>query len=151
MITSLSEKKRGQRRTGIDSEAFKEFIEETSLINMETTNVCFTWSNKWKEKHQLTFRLNIFLISKDLLMSEVDVEANILPSRGSDYWPVILIMQLASNTFMKASSMDLNLFKSVILFFNTHIAIQRNLTTILGFHIKSLPSRYLGVPLTTQA
>jgi hypothetical protein len=35
----------------------------------------------------------------------------------------------------------------VIFFFNTNLAIQRNLTNILGFEQKALPTKYLGVPL----
>ena len=47
--------------------------------------------------------------------------------------------------FALASGMEVNLSKSKIFFFNTHIAIQRNVSKILGFHRDSLPSKYLGV------
>lgn len=46
MINSLSKKKGGQRRIDRDVEAFKEFIEDANLINMEIANRCFPWSNK---------------------------------------------------------------------------------------------------------
>ena len=52
--------------------------------------------------------------------------------------------------FAMASGMELNLSKSKIFFFNTHIAIQRNISRILGFQRESLPSKYLGVPLTAK-
>lgn len=62
MITSLLEKKHGQRRIDKYSESFKEFIEETNLIDMETVNGCFTCSNKRGGKHQVASRLHRFLI-----------------------------------------------------------------------------------------
>jgi len=37
--------------------------------------------------------------------------------------------------------------KSKVFFFNTNIAIQRNITRILGFQRDQLPSKYLGIPL----
>ena len=49
--------------------------------------------------------------------------------------------------FSKASGMEINLSKSTIFFFNTHLAIQKHLSSILGFQRGSLPSRYLGAPL----
>lgn len=50
----------------------------------------------------------------------------------------------------RASGMEVNLSKSKIFFFNTNIAIQRNIARILGFQWDSLPSKYLGVPLTAK-
>jgi len=40
--------------------------------------------------------------------------------------------------------------KSKIFFFNTNIAIQRNISRILGFQRDMLPSKYLGVPFTDK-
>lgn len=50
--------------------------------------------------------------------------------------------------FAMATSTKVRLCKSNILFFNTDIAIQRNLTRILGLQREMLPSKYFGVPLT---
>eukprot|EP00253_Pinus_taeda_P035878 PITA_35878 len=52
--------------------------------------------------------------------------------------------------FAMASGMEVNLSKSKIFFFNTNIAIQRNISRILGFQRDSLPLNYLGVPLTAK-
>eukprot|EP00253_Pinus_taeda_P016400 PITA_16400 len=52
--------------------------------------------------------------------------------------------------FSKASGMEINFSKSTIFFFNTHIAVQSHLSRLLGFRIGSLPSRYLGAPLTLK-
>lgn len=49
-----------------------------------------------------------------------------------------------------ASGMEVNFSKLKIFFFNTHIAIQRNVSRILGFQRDSLPSKYLGVPLMVK-
>eukprot|EP00253_Pinus_taeda_P018385 PITA_18385 len=49
--------------------------------------------------------------------------------------------------FSEASGMDINLSKSTIFFFNMNVAVQRNLSRILGFRRGNLPSRYLGAPL----
>eukprot|EP00253_Pinus_taeda_P006873 PITA_06873 len=54
------------------------------------------------------------------------------------------------NLFNKASGMEINFSKSTIFFFNTHQAIQSHLSRLLGFKIGSLPSRYLGAPLTLK-
>jgi hypothetical protein len=52
--------------------------------------------------------------------------------------------------FGEASGAEINHSKSMIFFFNTNPAIQRNLTNILGFERKTLPTKYLGVPLTDK-
>ena len=52
--------------------------------------------------------------------------------------------------FAMATGMEVNLSKSKIFFFNTNIAIQRNISIILGFQRDFLPSKYLGVPLTAK-
>jgi len=54
------------------------------------------------------------------------------------------------NDFTKATGMEVKFSKSKIYFFNTHIAIQRNVSRILGFQRESLPSKYLGVPLIAK-
>eukprot|EP00253_Pinus_taeda_P020855 PITA_20855 len=46
--------------------------------------------------------------------------------------------------------MEINHAKSKFFFFNTHLAIQKHLTGILGFKRSNLPSKYLGAPLTSK-
>eukprot|EP00253_Pinus_taeda_P019962 PITA_19962 len=46
--------------------------------------------------------------------------------------------------------MDINFSKSTIFFFNTHPAVQSHLARLLGFRISSLPSKYLGAPLSLK-
>eukprot|EP00253_Pinus_taeda_P032242 PITA_32242 len=52
--------------------------------------------------------------------------------------------------FAMAGGTEVSLSKSKIFFFNTDISIQRNLSRILGFQRDSLPSKYLGIPLTDK-
>ena len=52
--------------------------------------------------------------------------------------------------FSMATGMEVNLSKSKIFFLNTNIAIQRNISRILGFQRDSLPTKYLGIPLTAR-
>lgn len=52
--------------------------------------------------------------------------------------------------FSKASGMEINISKSTIFFFNTHLAIQKYLSSMLGFRRGSITLRYLGAPLTNK-
>jgi hypothetical protein len=53
--------------------------------------------------------------------------------------------------FGEASGVEINHSKSMIFFFNTNLTIQRNLANILGFELKALPTKYLGISLTDKA
>jgi hypothetical protein len=53
--------------------------------------------------------------------------------------------------FGEASGVEINHSKSMIYFFNTNPTIQRNLANILGFERKTLPTKYLGIPLMDRA
>lgn len=50
--------------------------------------------------------------------------------------------------FSWASGLDINEAKSQIFFFNTPVITQRNILRILGYQGSSLPSKYLGAPLS---
>jgi hypothetical protein len=50
--------------------------------------------------------------------------------------------------FTEASGMTLNLDKSKLFFFNTLAAVQLHISKLLGIPKSSLPSNYLGIPLT---
>jgi hypothetical protein len=50
--------------------------------------------------------------------------------------------------FTEASGMTLNLDKSKLYFFNTPTVIQTHISRLLGIPKSSLPSNYLGIPLT---
>lgn len=50
--------------------------------------------------------------------------------------------------FAEASGMEVNPCKSSTFFFNTPPLTQRNITKILGFQVGTLPTKYLGIPLS---
>jgi len=48
--------------------------------------------------------------------------------------------------FVEALGTEINHSKSMIYFFNTNICVQRNLSNIMGFERKTMPTKYLGCP-----
>ena len=88
MITNLEEKKGGLRRLDKYSEEFNTFIAESKLIDIPTVNGLHTWNNKQGGNRQIASRLDRFLMSESILLQNIDMEASILPIRGSDHWPV---------------------------------------------------------------
>jgi exonuclease III len=63
MIIGLEEKKGGTRRLGNDSEQFHRIISLLNLIDVETDNGPFTWSNRRSRAHHVSYILDRFLIS----------------------------------------------------------------------------------------
>eukprot|EP00253_Pinus_taeda_P034631 PITA_34631 len=61
-----------------------------------------------------------------------------------------LVFKQILNDFAMAVGIEVSLNKSNIFFFNTNIAIQRNIARILGLQRDKLPSKYLGIPLTDK-
>eukprot|EP00253_Pinus_taeda_P028947 PITA_28947 len=55
------------------------------------------------------------------------------------------------NDFSEASGTQVNCSKSQIFFFHTPPSVKSAVSRILGFHTASLPSMYLGAPLTASA
>jgi hypothetical protein len=53
--------------------------------------------------------------------------------------------------FGEASGEEINHSKPMIYFVNTNPTIQQNLANILGFERKTLPTKYLGIPLMDRA
>ena len=53
--------------------------------------------------------------------------------------------------FSEASGTTFNLAKSKLFFFNSPVAIQQHLSQLLNTHIFTMPSRYLGFPLSNSA
>ena len=54
------------------------------------TNNIYTWNNKRGGDKGITCRLDSFLISESIKMAGGKVRAVVLPSTGSNYWPIIL-------------------------------------------------------------
>jgi hypothetical protein len=64
MIKSLLEKKGGSRKLDAESEAFRDWIKKYRLIDIQTSNGPFTWSNKRREENRISIRLDRFLTSE---------------------------------------------------------------------------------------
>lgn len=77
-----------------DYEAFKILIKDEKMINIDTGNGVFTWSNKRGGDHQMASRLDHFLASKEFLLQLMDIKESILPIGGSNFWSVVLVVEM---------------------------------------------------------
>jgi hypothetical protein len=94
LIRSLEEKKGGSRRLDQDSNDFNSLIDNLNLIDLEAINGIFTWTNRRTRSHQITCKLDRFLISDSLMLEGTALEASILNIPGSDHWPIQLWMDV---------------------------------------------------------
>jgi len=90
IITHLEEKKGGRRKLEEDSTSFKDFIRSNQLIDVQTSNGTYTWTNKRRGVHNIASRLDRFLLSDNAIHLGGDFHASILPQGGSDHWPIML-------------------------------------------------------------
>eukprot|EP00253_Pinus_taeda_P029073 PITA_29073 len=93
MITKIEEKSGGRTRLEPEADRFKEFIRMASLIDLPFCNGTFTWSNRRGGKHQISSKLDRFLISDNAVHLGGDFTAEILAHTGSDHWPIALQWQ----------------------------------------------------------
>jgi endonuclease/exonuclease/phosphatase family metal-dependent hydrolase len=84
------EKRGGTQRLDQDSGKFRDLIYHLNLIDIETRNGTFTWSNKRFGSQQISCTLDRFLVSETLMLEGPSIDANILPKSSSDHWPVQL-------------------------------------------------------------
>eukprot|EP00253_Pinus_taeda_P024473 PITA_24473 len=94
MITTLLEKKGGLRKLNRDAEAFTNFIETVKLVDVHPKSGLFTWNNRRGGDKLIASRLDRFLISESIIMDGITAESDILPSGGSDHWPISLIVEV---------------------------------------------------------
>jgi exonuclease III len=85
IIRSLEEKKGGSGRLDRDSSDFNDLIDNLNLIDLETIKGIHTWTNRRTGIHQITCKLDRFLISDSLMMEGTTLEATILNFSGSDH------------------------------------------------------------------
>lgn len=98
MITKLEEKLGGRSRLEYENTHFKDFIQNTSLIDLQFCNGMHTWGNHRAGKHQIASKLDIFLVLDNSVHLGGDVAAAILPHSGLDHWPISLQWQRPGNT-----------------------------------------------------
>eukprot|EP00253_Pinus_taeda_P014726 PITA_14726 len=90
LIRSLEEKKGGIRKSDSLMGRFNALIEDLRLVDIQTINGICTWNNRRGGKNQVASRLDRFLVSESIMNKDIFVEAQILPSLGSDHWPIKL-------------------------------------------------------------
>jgi len=88
MILMLEEKTGGTKWLEQDNGMFKTLIEQLNMVDMETLNGIFTWSNRRTGHQHVAHRLDHFLMVEALLKSDQEMEENIIPKTGSDHWPI---------------------------------------------------------------
>eukprot|EP00253_Pinus_taeda_P001927 PITA_01927 len=96
MITTLLEKKGGLRKLNKDMEAFTSFIDDVKLVDILPKSGNFTWNNRRGGEILIASRLDRFLISENIIMDGITVESDILPTTGSDHWPISLTVVVQS-------------------------------------------------------
>jgi exonuclease III len=97
MICNLDEKRGRTRKIEATLGHFQGLIDKLGLIDMETTNVIFTWMNRRSGARQVACRLDHFLISDSPLMEGTTMEAHILDAHVSDHWPIQLWLDIPTS------------------------------------------------------
>lgn len=90
LIALLSENKGGKRDSDRFQEAFSEILTRSSLLDAETRNGWYTWKNKRGGSHLVASKLDRFLITEGISHGRGEVNSSVMPSAGSDHWPIIL-------------------------------------------------------------
>jgi hypothetical protein len=85
LITSLEEKRGGMRHLDGKHLAFKDFILDQNLTDLETNNDTLTWNNYRGGSHKVVNRLDMFLVSHPLMISGWHMETTILPAKVSNH------------------------------------------------------------------
>eukprot|EP00253_Pinus_taeda_P013605 PITA_13605 len=90
IITTLEEKQGGRSKLEGDIIGFKEFIQSNQLMDIQTSNGVYTWTNKRRGTQHIASRLDWFLISDNAIHLGGDFHTSIMPQGGSDHWPIML-------------------------------------------------------------
>ena len=90
LIANLREKKGGQGILDKYQDALSEFISQILMVDVETGSGWFTWNNIHGGEHPVASRLDCFLVSKNIMHSSREFVVNVLPTAGSDHWPIYL-------------------------------------------------------------
>eukprot|EP00253_Pinus_taeda_P015313 PITA_15313 len=90
LISSRDEKKGGISREDPEMERFKDVLTDLRLVDIPTINGKLTWNNRRGGNKQIVSRLDRFLVSEHIIGMDIFYEASILPSIGSDHWPIKL-------------------------------------------------------------
>jgi exonuclease III len=94
MICNLMKKEEERDRLEADSGDFQRLIDNLGLVDPDTSNGTFTWTNRRTGSHQIACRLDRFLLSDSLMLEGTTLEASILDFHGSDHWPIQLWLDI---------------------------------------------------------
>ena len=101
MILSLEEKIGGSKRLEQDSGKFKTLINHLKLVDIVNNNGTFTWSNRRSGNQHVACRLDLFLVTEELIERDLCMESLILPKVGSDHWPIALQLEIEATPKFK--------------------------------------------------
>lgn len=90
IIMALEEKNNIIPRIDRDNSGFKDFMKSNHLMDIQTSNGVYTWTNKRRGTQHITSRLDRFLISDNAIHLGGDFRASIVPQGGFDHWPIML-------------------------------------------------------------
>ena len=90
MISNLEERKGGLRSLSREDETFNSMINVCELVDIQTSSTFFTWNNRRGGPHQIAKCLDHFLVSESILTMGGLLDAMVLPTAGSDHWPIAL-------------------------------------------------------------
>jgi hypothetical protein len=93
--------KRGNTSSGTRIWDFQNLIDNSNLIDTETSNGIFTWTNRRTRSHQIACRLDRFLLSDSLMLEGTALETCILDVHGSDHWPIQLWLDIPATPGQK--------------------------------------------------
>jgi exonuclease III len=95
MIIGLEEKKGGTCMLGNDNEKFHRTIGLLNLIDIETDNGPFTWSNRRLGTQHVSSKLDHFLISESIMLDGLARNTTVIDTPGSDHWPILLSINIS--------------------------------------------------------
>ena len=90
LVRNLDEKKGGIQKFNHANEYLNEVIENLELVDVRMTNGTYTWNNKKPGDRGISCRLDLLLVSESIIMKGGEMKAPVLPSAGSDHWPISL-------------------------------------------------------------
>eukprot|EP00253_Pinus_taeda_P008572 PITA_08572 len=106
MIVRMEEKQ-GGRDNGIrDGHLLKDFIQSNWLIDLQSNNGLFTWTNKRDGIQHIASRLDRFLVSDNAPYLGGDIITSILPISASDHWPIALQWHQRGNSTKRPFRFD---------------------------------------------
>jgi len=101
MIMGLEEKNGGNHSLGNDIMLFNHTIGLLNLIDVETDNGSFTWSNRCLGAQHVSSRLDRFLIFEAIMMDGVAWNATVIDTMGSNHWPILLTLNITGTPGIK--------------------------------------------------